>query len=218
MRRVLYLYHMANAVLSRNAKCRLSALAEYDEVLIENAKTSDIPGIQACNRASLPENYGDAFYEKHLVFWPGLSFVARADCVVGYVLGRVEGRVEGETTQAPQGHITSLAVSERYRRRGLARKLMYAVHNELVRRRVTSARLHVRCSNHQALKLYASLGYTIHSIVSHYYGDGEAAYLMAADLAAPTRTGGIEDESPAVEPVPTAGGSGATRAPPGILA
>lgn len=217
MRRVLYLYHMANAVLSRNAKCRLSALAtEYDEVLIENAKTADIPGIQACNRASLPENYGDAFYEKHLVFWPGLSFVARADSVVGYVLGRVEGRVEGETHQAAQGHITSLAVSERYRRRGLARKLMYAVHNELARRRVTSARLHVRCSNHQALKLYASLGYTIHSIVSHYYGDGEAAYLMAADLSVRT----FDEHPPVVEPAVPATGSGTPCAPtpPGILA
>jgi hypothetical protein len=42
----------------------------------------------------------------------------------------------------------------------------------------------VRCSNAGALQLYASLGYAVVDVVQGYYHDGEAAYLMAADLEA----------------------------------
>ena len=48
---------------------------------------------------------------------------------------------------------------------------------------VDGARLHVRCSNAGALQLYAGLGYAVIDVVQAYYHDGEAAYLLAADLA-----------------------------------
>ena len=48
---------------------------------------------------------------------------------------------------------------------------------------VATARLHVRCSNAAALQLYAGLGYDVVDVVQGYYHDGEAAYLMSADLA-----------------------------------
>ena len=52
-------------------------------------------------------------------------------------------------------------------------------------RLVSTAKLHVRCSNAGALQLYASLGYSVVDVVQGYYHDGEAAYLMAADLSLP---------------------------------
>ncbi|KAH8046373.1 hypothetical protein JL722_13700 [Aureococcus anophagefferens] len=116
---------------------------------IRRARADDIPQIQVCNRASLPENYNDSFYARHLADWGHLAFVADADReVVGYVLGRVNER-HTETPAGPgstrptEGHITSLA-------------------------------------------LYASLGYAVVDVVQGYYHDGEAAYLMAADLEART--------------------------------
>ena len=153
-------------------------------VLIEQATLADIEAIQKCNRLSLPENYADSFYERHVNSWPGLTFVARRSQatkdVVGYVLGRLENETVGDNDLILKcGHITSLAVAESHRRRGVARGLMAAVHQSLARTyRVDRARLHVRSSNHSALRLYSSLGYTILAVVKDYYADGESAYLM----------------------------------------
>lgn len=161
-------------------------------VNIRHARTDDIDEIQRCNRASLPENYNDSFYVRHLTDWGNLALVAEADReIAGYVLGRVNERGT-ETPAAPdapgapgstQGHITSLAVNDRYRRKGVAKQLMLAVHKEMALEVASvprslggprarffrdsvdasasrSSRLHVRCSNAGALQLYASLGAT----------------------------------------------------------
>ena len=166
-------------------------LATSSLVLIEPATMADIPAIQRCNHASLPENYADCFYERHLTNWPDLSFVARSgdfdNSIVGYVLGRLEDHRQVVESPEVCGHITSLAVSETFRRRGVARGLMAAVHQSMARSySVDRSRLHVRCSNHNALRLYSSLGYTIHSVCKSYYADGEAAYLMAAKFDPPS--------------------------------
>ncbi|KAL7512034.1 hypothetical protein ACHAXN_009122 [Cyclotella atomus] len=39
------------------------------------ARTSDIPQIQSCNLATLPENYNDQFYRNHMRQWPELALV-----------------------------------------------------------------------------------------------------------------------------------------------
>mmetsp|Transcript_8987 Transcript_8987/g.29165 ORF Transcript_8987/g.29165 Transcript_8987/m.29165 type:complete len:254 (-) Transcript_8987:473-1234(-) len=165
------------------ASVEASASATASYVMIEQATPADIEAIQQCNRASLPENYADCFYERHFSTWPGLSFVARSpesyEDVVGYVLGRLEDAA----VEANCGHVTSLAVAEAFRRRGVARGLMAAVHSAMARGYgVDKTRLHVRSSNRSALRLYSSLGYTIHSVHKSYYADGESAYLMAAKL------------------------------------
>ncbi|KAH8093474.1 hypothetical protein JL720_4610 [Aureococcus anophagefferens] len=40
---------------------------------IRRARADDIPQIQVCNRASLPENYNDSFYARHLADWGHLA-------------------------------------------------------------------------------------------------------------------------------------------------
>lgn len=161
------------------------------DVLVRRATQEDIPKIQRCNRASLPENYNDGFYTRHIADWGHLAYVAEciddADDLAGYVLGRVNER--GSEQPAPtsptarsrpvDGHVTSLAVHGKHRRRGVARALMRQVHKNMAPE-VDCAKLHVRCSNAQALQLYAGLGYDVVDVVQSYYHDGEAAYLMQA--------------------------------------
>jgi ribosomal protein S18 acetylase RimI-like enzyme len=164
----------------------LSEFATYPPLQLRLARRNDVPSIQRCNLATLPENYNSHFYANHLREWPELAFVA-VDCsassssssdrsspsfssfptmhpeekVVAYVLGKVEERVvtvpseeslhgydDGSydplwsdrrsryhndyhgvaplttTTTERIGHVTSLAVLEPYRRRGLAVELM----------------------------------------------------------------------------------------------
>jgi ribosomal protein S18 acetylase RimI-like enzyme len=40
------------------------------------ARATDIPQIQSCNLATLPENYNDNFYRNHMRQWPELALVA----------------------------------------------------------------------------------------------------------------------------------------------
>ena len=60
---------------------------------------------------------------------------------------------------------------------------------------VDGARLHVRCSNAGALQLYAGLGYAVIDVVQAYYHDGEAAYLMQADVKKLAAADAAEDSA-----------------------
>jgi peptide alpha-N-acetyltransferase len=62
------------------------------------------------------------YYFYHALSWPQLSYCAEDEDgkVVGYVLAKMEEDPE----DAPNGHITSLAVRRTHRRLGLAKKLM----------------------------------------------------------------------------------------------
>lgn len=88
-------------------------------ITLRLARRSDVPSIQQCNLATLPENYNQQFYANHLRQWPDLAIVACVedgpsrsprqsffrppgssgiigdeanDRVVAYVLGKVEER------------------------------------------------------------------------------------------------------------------------------
>ena len=94
--------------------------------------------------------------------------------MAAYVLGKAEG--EGADWH---GHVTAVAVAPEYRRQGLAKLLMAAlegvtatVHNGYY------VDLFVRASNAAALRLYASLGYTVYRRVTGYYSGEEDALDM----------------------------------------
>lgn len=194
------------------------------------ARRTDVPSIQRCNLAALPENYNSQFYSNHLRQWPDLCLVAedimarsegmdsdgrllgssfplagnnRAESnVVAYVLGKVEQRPpsipsgyymedhhdltnQGLGRQEDQfiGHVTSLAVLQPYRRKGLANALMEQLHYHLEEVYGAGAvGLHVRKSNTAACRLYQQFGYKIDLTIPRYYQDGEDAYFMKKTL------------------------------------
>lgn len=112
---------------------------------IRVATTSDIPSIRNCNLDTLPENYSDDFYRRHLATWPRLAIVAeREGRLIGYTLGRVDTQpslrvqsasaaAEVGTYAAPQsvGHVASIAVYPQYRKMGVARALMEKLHEQM---------------------------------------------------------------------------------------
>jgi len=197
------------------------------------ARRTDVPSIQRCNLATLPENYNQQFYVDHMRQWPDLAVVAidptcssgggamvpdgfgsltpretsgptfgpsflqhGDEKVVAYVLGKVEERIipqdvlddyPCDASYVPSterlGHVTSLAVLEPYRRRGLAQELMKQLHHHLEQTYgVSSVGLHVRKSNVAAEELYTNFGYYKKDCIKEYYQDGEDAYFMKKDL------------------------------------
>ena len=78
---------------------------ESGHIWLRLARRSDVPSIQRCNLATLPENYNSQFYISHLRQWPELALVAEhvlpgrslsipvtEPNIVAYVLGKVEER------------------------------------------------------------------------------------------------------------------------------
>lgn len=113
--------------------------------------------------------------------------------VVAYVLGKIETRpvidFDNPTSSVDQvqtlGHVTSLAVSNDFRRLGLAKAMMTQLHSHLQDHGVSSCGLHVRKSNQAACRLYQEDGYEIASMIPSYYQDGEDAYFMKKILPCP---------------------------------
>jgi peptide alpha-N-acetyltransferase len=78
----------------------------HGHICLRLARRADIPSIQRCNVATLPENYNTQFYDSHLIQWPELALVAEhvlpnphptttttaesPPNIVAYVLGKVQ--------------------------------------------------------------------------------------------------------------------------------
>jgi ribosomal-protein-alanine acetyltransferase len=97
--------------------------------------------------------------------------------MVGFAIGMLEPH--------GVGHVIAVAVDPQYRRRGLGLQLMIEVETEFSRRGATLARLEVRTTNRPAHRLYRKLGYVVTQRLSHYYTNGEDAYLMTKALDSP---------------------------------
>ncbi|KAI9159554.1 N-terminal acetyltransferase A complex catalytic subunit ard1 [Blastocladiella emersonii ATCC 22665] len=175
---------------------------------IRTATPHDLLAVQNCNLTNLPENYQMKYYMYHAMSWPELSFVAEdtKGQIVGYVLAKMED-ADAEAKTPAHGHITSLSVMRKYRRLGLAERLMKQ--SQMAMKDVYEAKyvsLHVRVSNNAALRLYQhTLGFEIMEVEKKYYADGEDAYSMKFFFdpsARPPANGDVaasaeEDEAPA---------------------
>ena len=66
----------ASAVASGPATNRAGLPFLDGHINLRVARRSDVPMIQRCNLATLPENYSPTFYHNHMRQWPDLSLVA----------------------------------------------------------------------------------------------------------------------------------------------
>lgn len=89
----------------------------------------------------------------------------------------------GMWTVFEEAHITNLAVSPKFRGRGLGRVLMLEEEKLARAKGANRILLEVRPSNCSALALYRSLGYLPVSVRTEYYADnGEDALVMVKHL------------------------------------
>ena len=89
-----------------------------------------------------------------------------------------------------KAHIMSLAVDDRWRRRGVGRNLWHGLVHRAREVGAVSLSLEVRVSNAGAIALYRSLGMNQAGIVPAYYGDGEDA--LAFELAGLEQVGSVK--------------------------
>ena len=149
-------------------------------VVIRQAELGDINDIIKINRLCLPENYSFDFFYKILTEFGFASAVGLIDGkVVGYLLSRLERPFSTFLGLNPsKGHVISIAVLPKFRRKGLGIKIMKYGMQKLFEHKVDTIYLEVRVSNVAAVEMYKKLGYYIKREFKHYYRDGESAFVM----------------------------------------
>lgn len=76
--------------------------------------------------------------------------------------------------------IANVAVDLPYRRRGIGKKMMEAMHEAAKNAGAEEALLEVRMHNASAIALYESLGYVRYGVREKYYGDEDAVLMKKA--------------------------------------
>jgi ribosomal-protein-alanine N-acetyltransferase len=96
--------------------------------------------------------------------------------VVGYAVATANGT---------HGHIVSVAVDPRHRRRRIGTALISAVTEKLAEEGIGHIRLEVRKGNVGAIAFYERIGFREFSKILRYYGDGEDALVLERSTESP---------------------------------
>ncbi len=99
-----------------------------------------------------------------------------------YFVGLVDGKVAGYGGMwhvVTEGHITNIAVDEKYRRMGIADAIVAKMLEIADEKEMLGVTLEVRVSNKAAIALYKKHGFGMEGIRKEYYEDNrEDAYIM----------------------------------------
>jgi ribosomal-protein-alanine N-acetyltransferase len=137
------------------------------------------------NRVCLPENYSVSFFLNLHEKSPETFIVAEEDSeVVGYIMCRIETGVPGLGMFGfkKKGHVVSVAVLPKHRRKGIGHALMQEAMKGMVNYNAKECYLEVRRSNTAAVSLYKKMAFDVERRLRNYYADGEDAYVMSTKL------------------------------------
>ena len=102
-----------------------------------------------------------------------IALIAKSNVdIAGFVIAQIE--VEENTEY---GHIVTINVAPKFRRKGIATRMLQEIESFLKQRSITQIRLEVREDNNTALKLYNKLDYKTQGKLDRYYGNKHGIYL-----------------------------------------
>jgi len=148
---------------------------------IRRVEATDAVGIYAVERACFSDPYPSAFLNDLIETQQDRFFVATNH---GEIIGYAVTSISGE-----QGHVVSVAVDPRHRRRQMGTALLSAVTEVLLKEGVKQIHLEVRKGNAGAISFYQRMGYQIISEIRHYYADGEGAWVLSRAAESPASKG-----------------------------
>ena len=99
------------------------------------------------------------------------------ESILGYAVADIDRR-----KQSKVGHILSIAIGKKYRRRGFGSRLLSKLINVLKSKGCTGVVLEVRVSNNVAHSFYQKLGFREVKRSRRFYDDDEDALIMALNL------------------------------------
>lgn len=150
-------------------------------IIIKRCNLDDIDGVIKVNEEELPEDYPYFFYKSILDNYPESFLVAQDSFgkIIGYIMWRVEKTPSLDSLRyVNRGHLVSIAVSQEYRKRGIAKSLLTNSMQTIKKYKIHEYVLEVRISNYNAIKLYKQYNFQIVNVKRNYYRDGENANYM----------------------------------------
>ena len=102
----------------------------------------------------------------------------------GFIVAEYDGAFCGYIVGSlfmDEARILLLAVKEKYRRKGIGKRLVNT-YVDSVRSRANMVRLEVRASNLAAQTFYFRLGFRFVGMINNYYRNGDSAYLMVKPM------------------------------------
>jgi [ribosomal protein S18]-alanine N-acetyltransferase len=141
---------------------------------------SDLGAIERIERSAYPTPWSRSMFAGEIAKQSSICLGAvdteHADRLVGYLI---------ISRYADAWHVMNVAVDERYRRRGVATKLLSRLFEITASDDRRGYTLEVRVSNGQAIKLYENLGFVARGLRRGYYTDNrEDALIMWRDPVA----------------------------------
>lgn len=137
------------------------------EPTIRPVTTADITTVHRIEVSSYPDPWPRSIFFLMHGRAPDLFLVAETECViVGYEVGEIEWWGSMKV-----GHVMNIAVTEEWRRRGLANKLLDELEGRFRKGRAEVSHLEVRASNTPAKNLYRKRGYAEAGQLPNYYRD-----------------------------------------------
>ncbi len=149
--------------------------ADEPGYLIENMTLEDIQSVAAIEQASFADPWPAQYFRTELLSNKlALYLVVRHNArVIAYI---------GAWLIFEEAHITTLAVEEQYRSRGIASRLLNELISQIILKGVSSVTLEVRPSNTIARRFYEKQGFLACGYRRKYYRN-EDAIIMSKHLS-----------------------------------
>jgi ribosomal-protein-alanine N-acetyltransferase len=152
---------------------------------IRKFRENDMQAVMQINRETLPENYTDYFFLDLFERYPDTFIVAEQDGkILGYIMCRIEVGLSnfGLGGIIRKGHVVSIAVLPKARRKGVAQELIKTALEGMKKYKAKQGFLEVRVTNGPGVKLYTKMSFEVTRTIHGYYSDGEDAYVMSKKL------------------------------------
>ncbi len=128
---------------------------------IRTAENGDIACVAALEGECFSEPWSEGALDEEMAHDFAVYIVAEEE---GEVIGYAGARVIGD-----EGQIANVAVTQRYRRRGVGRALMADLERRCIEKGALVMQLEVRASNEGARAMYEGLGYEVVGVRKRFY-------------------------------------------------
>ena len=143
-------------------------------MIIREFKRPDIKRVLEIETEAFKDPYPPSILIDIYNLGAGFLVAQHDNIVVGYIIFWI--RYEDE------GHIISLAVDEKYRKKNMGRELVDYAIDIFTKCDVREIKLEVRIENKGARKFYKKIGFEEKKVLKNYYEDGEDAVIMRKEV------------------------------------
>ncbi len=143
-------------------------------MIIREFTRSDIKRVLEIETEAFKDPYPPSILIDIYNLGAGFLVAQQDNIVVGYIIFWI--RYEDE------GHIISLAVDKKYRKKDIGKELVGYAINIFSKCSVREIKLEVRVGNSGARKFYNKVGFKEKEILENYYEDGEDAVIMKKEI------------------------------------